>query len=228
MKNCRFLSAALALLCGVILLASCAPPQKKATPRVGVIYIDAGHGGFDTGAVGVMANGECVKEKDIALDITRQVGAALEEMGYTVLYARAGDERLTYTTARDEVIARRAAAEAAGVDLFLSIHGNAYAGAGRAFGARVYYNPESEGSEGAARTLATAVTEHTGAPLGRDCAAVADGSYYVLANPALPALLFEAGFLSDSEELALLATPDYRAALAAALCRAVDQILSAS
>ncbi len=226
MKKHHLLYVTIPLFFVVALLVSCAPPQEKATPRVGVIYIDAGHGGFDTGAVGVTAEGEEIVEKDIALDVALRAGAALEEQGYTVLYARRGDERLTYTTARDEVIARRAAAEEAGVDLYLSIHGNAYAGTGRAYGARVYYNPACVGGEGQASALAAAVTECTGAPLGRDCAIVPDGSYYVLADSDLPALLFEVGFLSDREELSLLATPDYRASLAAAICRAVDEILA--
>ena len=44
-----------------------------------LIYIDAGHGGTDPGAVGAQA-----REKDINLAVALQVGRALTQRGFAV------------------------------------------------------------------------------------------------------------------------------------------------
>ena len=82
----------------------------------------------------------------------------------------------------------------------------------------MYYNPESEPSKQAAERIAAAISQHTGALCGRECRLVADGSYYILADPALPAVLIELGFLSDTQECSLLADEGYQAKLAEAIC----------
>lgn len=185
------------------------------------VYIDPGHGGFDLGAVGQGTEG--LTEKELVLQVAVACGQELQERGYRTLFSRTGDERLTYTTAGDEVRARRAAAQAAGVDLLLSIHANAYAGTGRAYGARVYYNPASEASRRAATCIAAAITAGVAPFGGRTCRTVADGTYYLLAEPTMPAVLVELGFLSDGQECALLSEAAYRTALAEAICRGVAE-----
>ena len=232
-KKEKLLCSAVALLllftaffAGVRLVTSLpAAPAAAEPPAAAVgqpqaprkIYIDPGHGGFDFGAVGYTATGEHLREKDLVLDISLSCGRLLRDRGNEVLFSRTGDERMTYTTAAAEVRARRAAAEGAGADLLISIHANAYAGQGRAYGARVYYHPESPQSQALALALADAITARTAAHIGRACRAEADGSYYVLGNPARTAVLVEVGFLSDRVECTLLAEAWYRQALAEAI-----------
>ena len=55
-----------------------------------VIVIDAGHGGEDSGAIGV--NGSY--EKDINLQIATEIGEELKSRGYTVVYTRTEDKML--------------------------------------------------------------------------------------------------------------------------------------
>ena len=116
--------------------APASPAQSSLT-----VYLDAGHGGFDLGAVEELPDGRAVAEKDIALAAALAMQKTLAAAGHTVILSRADDSRLTYTNSRDELLARRAAAAAADADLLLSVHVNAYRGEGRAFGPRVYYHP---------------------------------------------------------------------------------------
>ncbi len=88
------------------------PRQKPATRVPRLIAIDAGHGGADPGAIA--ADG--VKEKNLVLTFSRELGAALEESGrYRAVMTRDGDRKISLR--RRVAIAREADAEA-----FLSIH----------------------------------------------------------------------------------------------------------
>jgi len=84
------------------------------------VWIDAGHGGKDPGAVG---NG--LQEKDIALTVSLGVKQRLEAEyeGVQVLLSRSTDVFL-------ELDERTHAANKAGADLLVSIHCNAAGGAG--------------------------------------------------------------------------------------------------
>ena len=55
-----------------------------------IIIIDAGHGGEDSGAVGVDGS----LEKNIALSLAFEIGNLLEEKGYAVVYTRTTDALL--------------------------------------------------------------------------------------------------------------------------------------
>ena len=83
--------------------------------KINRIVIDPGHGGFDTGAKG--PNG--LLEKDLCLDVALRLGRMIEENipSAEVIYTRKDD---TYI-ALDQ---RTAMANAAGADLFISIHAN--------------------------------------------------------------------------------------------------------
>ena len=76
------------------------------------VFIDAGHGGTDPGAVG---NG--LKEKDIVLSIATKLGALLNGRGISIKYSRTTD---TYLSLEE----RARLANAWGADLFVSIHAN--------------------------------------------------------------------------------------------------------
>lgn len=96
--------------------ASRAKAVKTTTARKSAyrVVVDAGHGGVDPGA-GMQGP---LREKDVTLQLSMKVGAALRRRGIEVVYTRT----------RDTLIARadrgRIANEAEG-DVFLSIHVNA-------------------------------------------------------------------------------------------------------
>ncbi|WP_234990774.1 N-acetylmuramoyl-L-alanine amidase [Paucidesulfovibrio gracilis] len=78
------------------------------------VMIDAGHGAHDKGAA---HNG--LYEKDINLTVAKEVGALLEKEGFHVLYTRTDD---TFVPLEE----RTAMANMSKVDLFLSLHCNAF------------------------------------------------------------------------------------------------------
>ncbi len=62
------------------------------TPYKGVIMLDPGHGGNDSGAV-AHESGKVIAEKDINLKLAQKLGLILKNKGYKVVYTRLGTER---------------------------------------------------------------------------------------------------------------------------------------
>jgi|GEM_PF-236683 N-acetylmuramoyl-L-alanine amidase len=80
---------------------------------VRTVFIDAGHGGRDPGT-----NHNGVLERAISLDVALTLGRLLEANGLDVVYSRTGDKSVSLRE-------RTVMANAAGADLFVSIHVNA-------------------------------------------------------------------------------------------------------
>jgi len=82
--------------------------------KIGRIVIDAGHGGHDSGTLGV----DGMQEKDVVLDVALRLGKMLHErLGAEIIYTRSDDTFIPLET-------RTAIANKAQADLFLSIHAN--------------------------------------------------------------------------------------------------------
>jgi N-acetylmuramoyl-L-alanine amidase len=88
----------------------------KASGRFFSVVLDAGHGGPDPGAMGL------VIEKEVNLEVTRRVGSLLEAAGVEVTYTRQDDS--TFSPDKRTDLSRRVAL-AQGKNLFVSIHANA-------------------------------------------------------------------------------------------------------
>lgn len=85
----------------------------------GIIVIDPGHGGEDTGAI----SQNNVNEKDVVLDISLKLGEKLEENNFKVYFTRKSDKDLG-NTVRSDIINRAKFINARNADIFLSIHLN--------------------------------------------------------------------------------------------------------
>lgn len=107
---------------------------------VGVIVIDAGHGGIFPGAV----YGK-VKEKDLNLKVALKLGALIEAElpGVKVVYTRKSDIALGKTL-NDDLTARADIANRAEGDFFISIHANAAPKATSVYGVETIIMGESE------------------------------------------------------------------------------------
>jgi len=96
--------------------------------KIGRIAIDAGHGGHDSGTLGL----DGLEEKDVVLDVALRLGKLLQErLGAEVIYTRSDDTFVPLET-------RTAIANKGQADLFLSIHANSSVDAS-ARGVETYY-----------------------------------------------------------------------------------------
>jgi N-acetylmuramoyl-L-alanine amidase len=94
-----------------------APEPGPAALALRHVVIDPGHGGRDTGAIG--PGGLC--EKDVTLAVALELQRQMQKRGVRVTMTRSDDRFLSLAE-------RSRLANAAGVDLFLSIHCNASPG----------------------------------------------------------------------------------------------------
>ncbi len=120
------------------------PPRCREQNRPFIVVIDPGHGGKDPGAVSSDGN---LKEKDVALYVSRRLKTRLEDKipGIQVELTRTDDRFLTVTQ-------RTSAANSLNGDLFISIHCNSYPDT-TAQGIETYYLSKA-GSDRAMRVAA--------------------------------------------------------------------------
>ena len=184
-----------------------------------VIAVDAGHGGYDGGAVGRVTG---VAEKELNLDVARRVAALLGEAGASVVMTRTEDIALCdddppIRKKLQDMQRRAAIITQAGADMVLSIHMNEYAGRSQS-GPQVFYREDCR----AGRLLAGAIQEAmiTGLSPKKKRAALG-GDYYIL-TLGVPSALVECGFLSNREEERLLCTEEYRQRVARSIAEGVS------
>lgn len=168
-----------------------------------VVYIDAGHGGFDPGVV--VGN---TYEKDINLDIALKLQAQLQQTGAIVYLSRALDEAMAESK-KGDMNARKELPNNESIDIVVSIHQNSYPKS-NVKGAQVfYYNSEQS------KQLATNLESQLIKVLGDDNVRESKiGDYYMLEQTMVPAVIVECGFVSNSEDFANLQSEEYQKKLA--------------
>ncbi len=201
----------------------------RAGERVTVV-LDAGHGGGDSGAVGV--NG-CL-EKELCLDVTRKLAALLRFSGVSCIETRTADEMLDdgagngrrkMRDLRARVKAAEEAAETGGRVLFVSVHMNIYTSPDCA-GMQVWYSKNAAESRTLAASIQGAARSWLDRENGREIKK-ATSAIYVLDRAEVPAVLVECGFLSNPEECARLCTDEYRTLTALAVYTGILTYLGA-
>lgn len=227
----RTRTAVAGVLCALIAFTAVPAAAVAALPYVAV---DPGHGGGDTGAVGQLPPGTVtglppradaqgrpiLLEKDVNLDIGLRLDAWLRANGGRTLLTRNQDlagGNLPYTTEGADLKARTDAANAAGVDIFVSIHNNAMSSAAGSGTETFHYYYSSAAS----RTLATAVQTQVVGALGLPDRGVKTAGFYVLRHTRMPAILVEGGFLTNAGDVLVLADPNARQRIAEAVGRGV-------
>jgi N-acetylmuramoyl-L-alanine amidase len=185
-------------------------PQNTGDRRRGVIFVDAGHGGRDPGAIG---NG--LQEKDVTLPISLKLGQALQSMGYTVYYTRTNDVEI-------DLEPRVAAAERINADIFVSVHANSLApGSSGISGVETYHSRNST----VGRELASYVHSQVISMTGASDRSVRGAGFYVIARTSMPAILVETGYVTNPSEARNLSSPDYQKRMADAIARGIDQFM---
>lgn len=189
------------------------PEIPPADPGQITIAVDPGHGGDQPGAVYPNRQGENVQEKDLTLPIALKLADILEEMGYHVVLTRDTDRSVSLSE-------RAQLANAAGADLFVSVHCNALTQTSYQ-GIFTYHYPGSTKGEALARQVQAGVAAATG---GID-RGILSANFQVLRETTMPAVLVETGFMSNLDELALLCDGTYQQKLAQGIADGVAAYL---
>lgn len=196
------------------------------------IYIDPGHGGEETGAVGPSG----LLEKDLNLGVALRLRTLLEAAGARVIMARWADERslpperrailrTQSERTRADLEHRVISANQDRVDLFLSIHGNGGDVGQR--GTETYWTPANLNGEGS-RRLAELVQSELLKALSLPDRGVRQRGFLVVRYSDAPAVLAELGFVTDPAEERLLRSDQGQKLAAEALFSAVQQFFADS
>lgn len=169
-----------------------------------VIYIDAGHGGVDPGAMY-----KDIMEKDINLSISKILEDKLTKMGAIVYLTRYGDYDLsvnnTINRKRSDLSRRSNIINRSMCDLFISIHLNAES-TGVWRGAQVFYDDINDQNIIFAKILQDNFKER----LNSNREYKLSNDLYLQKRIKQPGVLIEVGFLSNASDRYLLKQESYQ------------------
>ena len=188
-----------------------------------IVVVDAGHGGFDPGKVGI--NG--AQEKDINLAIAKKLKKYLENGDVEVILTREDENGLYEESDSNKKVRdmkkRVEIMEGAGADLVVSIHQNSYPQE-YVHGAQVFYHEASlAGAE-----LAAYIQEQLVCLVdpANQRQIKANDSYYLLKKTSMPIVIVECGFLSNYEEAEKLVSEEYQDRIAWAVYLGIVRYMS--
>jgi N-acetylmuramoyl-L-alanine amidase len=182
------------------------PPSPNVPKGRVVIAIDPGHGGRDAGAVGIGG----LREKDVVLDISRQVAQILEQQGVQAVMTRSDDREIGLAP-------RVQLANRINATLFVSIHANAISmSRPDVSGLETYYYRDGLGL---ARTIHNNILQNT----NMKNRGVKQARFYVIKYSAMPAVLVEVGFVTGREDAAKLSDSQFRTQMAQAIAQGILQ-----
>lgn len=182
----------------------------------GVIIIDAGHGGFDGGAVAH----DGTLEKDLNLEVALELERVAKALGLKTVMVRTTDKSTDSDGEQSgskkvkDIKNRLALMKKYENSIFISIHMNKYS-TSQPNGTQVFYSP-FDGSKELAERIQKSVAEHL-QPNNKRVIKPATREIYLLYNATRPAVIVECGFLSNPGDLQNLCSKNYRNELAFAI-----------
>ncbi len=187
-----------------------------------LIVIDAGHGGKDGGATGILDD-KPILEKDLTLSMALKTASVLKQKGYKVKLTRETD---VYPTLQ----ARADFANNSNAAIFVSIHINSVASSPTASGTEVYYaelnNDTSYGLKSS--YLAKYIQDYMIGTLGSVNRGVKQSNHMVTRSSIMPAVLVEVGFISNEDEVRKMASASYQQkvaeSIAAGIIKGIDKV----
>lgn len=207
------------------------PAGLMVTRPLRTIVIDAGHGGKDSGTHNSRLK---LDEKTFTLDVTRRLAALIGRGDWRVVMTRTDDRFI-------DLADRAVMATAADADLFISIHFNAVGGAPAVNGTETYIlTPRHQRSTSSSKRVASDGDVQPGNAhddwnavlgyhihrqlldkLGTFDRGLKRARFAVLRLAPCPAVLVEAGYLSNDDEARRIANERHRADIAEALANGV-------
>ena len=172
------------------------------------VFVDAGHGGSDPGALG---NG--LEEEALNLQVATKVEAKLKEKGIEVKMSRTSDNYISLQE-------RAEMANAYEADVFVSIHQNS-ASADTAEGIETYRHRDKEAHNTYASDIQNNLIKETSAKNR----GVKTANFAVLRETNMTAALVENGFINNPNEAAKLSDPNYQDKLATGIANGIEKYL---
>lgn len=209
-----------------ILILICIPTRSEALPLTPFhILIDVGHGGVDSGT----SYGD-LYEKDINLQIAKQLYQQLTKAGYTVALNRNNDIALSdenrWLDNRSrhirDLAQRKNLAKEIGPQMLLSLHVN-WASNPRRRGA-ILLHQDTEQSYMLAELLQNSLNKLT----GTNNQPVRGKTYYMLRHNYCPSVIVEMGFISNAHDREMLTNPKAQEKIAQAITEAVSEYVKLS
>ena len=168
-----------------------ASAYESKTYKRPTIVLDAGHGGLDRGA---KIKYPYVEEKKLTLSLTLLAKKELEKLGYKVILTRSKDyfiplkKRVDYANSLD-------------AEMFISIHFNSFPN-NEAHGIEIYYHNSQENKQKAksSKNLAQSTLSQICKKSNAKSRGVKNGRFVVIKDTKMPAILIEAGFLTNPQE----------------------------
>jgi N-acetylmuramoyl-L-alanine amidase len=210
-------------------------PQAKGK----LIFIDAGHGGSDVGAVHKTGGEVDVNERDVNLDIAQRLARMLREAGYDVEMSREDDQPVSAGGQAADLRARVKAANESNADLLISVHNNGLDNKATR-GTEVWYCSDRAFSD-ENKALATAVQEALVKNLreaGYDTEdrGIKDDSimgHFAINGPHLeqpsemPSITGESLFMTNDQDAEQIKKPEIREAIARGYLQGIEAYFDA-
>jgi N-acetylmuramoyl-L-alanine amidase len=224
-------------------------PQARGRP---IVIIDAGHGGRDPGARSVSGQ---VVEKDLTLALARQLRDELVERGRVRVAMTRDDDRFLTLDDRAAIARRLGAAmflslhidsapnplargasvyslsdvasDAEAAQLAARENGGATLGQGNGSVESMLSDLVMRSQMSASADLATRLIHKSAGRFDLRPEPHRFAAFAVLRNAGTPAILFEAGYISNADDEILLRTPAHRSAIVLALAQAVEADVAA-
>lgn len=186
--------------------------SRRAQPRgYYKVFIDAGHGGTDPGALGYG-----YRESDLNLQVAKKVESKLKSKGIDVKMSRSSD--IFYSLSE-----RAEMANDYGADAFVSIHQNS-AEAKSANGIETYYNRKKEEDRPLSNDIQKQVISQTGA----NNRGVKNAEFTVLVKSKMISALVECGFITNELEVKKLSDSSYQDKLATGIANGIEEYLKSN
>jgi len=197
---------------------------SEISPKLGItVVLDAGHGGIDPGSIGKTTK---ITEAELNLIITKKLEQLLTSSGIDTILTRKDENGLYGIYSKDYKIkdmkARKEIIQNSKASLMVSIHMNSFTDRSLR-GAQVFYSEINEQTE----KLALSVQNAFKLDLPQSDKGIAIGDYYILkCAPAIPSILCECGYLSNSEDEQLLTSHEYQNTLAYSIYKGIIAYLN--
>lgn len=220
-----FSTVIIALCCWLIyytsensVITSASVKEKKEL----TVIIDAGHGGYDGGAVG--ADG--TYEKQLNLEIAKKLEEILKSYGISTVMTRTDDNSIhseNAVTIREQKVSdirnRMKIMDSTENCIFVSIHQNSFTQS-KYSGTQVFYSPNTTSSYILAEEIQSSVKNIIQPENDRQIKKCGS-SVYLLYNAKKTAVLVECGFMTNTDELNLLKNEEYQLKMAFSIANGI-------